>query len=746
MSRFSENLLISFNLLLPAVLLAVVCWLGYSQTELLEFGRVPELGFALSFRFDGLSLLFAGLITGIGFLIQLYSLGYMQGKSRRGLFHLYLGLFMLSMLGLVLAENLLLLFIFWELTTMTSFVLIGFDHDKGVARRNAVQAAVVTGLGGLSLLAAVVLLGQMAGSYELSHVLEVAPSLAQHELATPCLILFLLAAFTKSAQFPFHFWLPGAMVAPTPVSAYLHSATMVKAGIYLLARIAPVFGGMDLWFWTLAIAGGFTALWTAMMALRQTDLKLMLAYSTNTILGALTLLLATGHHYAVTAALLLVLAHSLYKAALFMVVGNIDKATGTREYDRLAGAGSGLLITLGCALVAGLSKAGFPPTMGFLSKEYIYKAGFDISWIFLATLFVANAIMVCLAVVIVRRPFFEKSNENSAISTAVEHIWSLWIPPLILAAAGVFLPVVMLDWIEQSVVNPAFAVSLPLADNSHLALWHGLSPAFILSLATLVTGFAMAWFYEHIGGGMRHMTRHLPLATDVYEAAMGKVRKASAWCTATIQHGHLTGYLLMFLGTLALLLAYAIYSLAHWPDFSALAGIGYLHWSLAALLATSMLIVVFTESRLLSIGGLGVVGFLTTLLYMLYSAPDVAKTQLLVETLLIVFIAIIMRRMPSLASGSRQSKGRRLVNLAVAATLGASVTIALLFVTSLPYNDTLSSFYAAQSYPAAHGRNVVNVILVDFRAFDTLGEALVVVVASLAAWALLRTRSKERQS
>lgn len=737
------NLYLGSLVVLPLLLLGLILWLDALPGQVVLLSRVVELDFALALRLDGLSLMFAGLISFIGFLIQLYSVGYMAGKPGRLVFHTYLTLFMLSMLGLVLAENLVMLFIFWELTTLTSFLLIGFDHDRYDSRRNAVQAAVVTGAGGLCLLAAVVLLGQMAGTYELSGILVQGSSLLDHPLATPCLILLLLAAFTKSAQFPFHFWLPGAMAAPTPVSAYLHSATMVKAGIYLLARTSPVFSEMDLWFWSLAIAGGITAIWTATMALRQTDLKLMLAYSTNTILGALTLLLATGHKYATAAAMLLILAHAFYKASLFMVIGNIDKATGTREYGKLAGLGTGMMITLACAVVAGLSKAGFPPTLGFLSKEYIYKAGFDTGWLFLLVLFLANAIMVCLAAVIVHRPFLSRANETHAIAKPIEHIKVLWISPLLLAIGGIVAPLALLGWVEERLITPAFVAAAPAQEVVHLHLWEGFNPAFLTSLATLAVGLGMAWAYEHVSRGVHRSTHRLPVASEVYFALMVAIRKLSSWLTDSLQHGRLTGYLLTFLGSFSVLVAFAVYSSGHLPDFSPLAHISYPYWSLAALLVLSMLVVIRSDSRLLCICALGLVGFITTLLYMLYSAPDVAKTQLLVETLLIVFLAIIMRRMPALKSGPRHGPIRRSVNLLVASLLGASVTVALLVVTSLPFNPLLPDYYAAESYVAAHGRNVVNVILVDFRAFDTLGEAMVVVVAGLASWALLRTRARE---
>ena len=353
----------------------------------------PSLDINLSFRLDSLSFLFACLISGIGVLVQLYALAYLRGKSSRFSFHLYLTLFMLAMLGVVMSDNILLLFVFWELTTITSYLLIGFDHENPKSRKNALQSLIVTGAGGLALLAGLILLGMITDSYELNVIIEQSSLIARHNLFVPSLVLILLGAFTKSAQFPFHFWLPNAMAAPTPVSAYLHSATMVKAGIYLLARLSPVYSQSEIWFYTLGIVGGFTAIWCAILALRQTDLKLMLAYSTNVALGKLTLLLGIGTELAITAMLLFILAHSFYKAGLFMVAGNIDKATGTRDIRVLRGLKSVLLLSLIAAVVAALSKSGVPPLLGFLSKEYMYKAAVEISSWATATFLVVNAPM-----------------------------------------------------------------------------------------------------------------------------------------------------------------------------------------------------------------------------------------------------------------------------------------------------------------------------------------------------------------
>ena len=333
---------------------------------------VPSLGISLSFLIDGLSLTFGLLITGIGALVMLYSSKYLEGHGHFGRFHLYLVLFMLSMLGLVLADNLLTLFVFWELTTITSYLLIGFDHAEKKARRSALQALLLTGTGGLALLAGFILIGNVAGTFELSEIRAQGNVLIDSALYLPILILVLAGTFTKSAQFPLHFWLPNAMAAPTPVSAYLHSATMVKAGIYLMARMHPNLGGTEVWMWTLTVFGAVTAVFASFMAVKQTDLKQALAYTTLMALGTLTLFLGSDTGYAITAAMTFLIVHSFYKAALFLIVGIIDHGTGTREADILGGLARAMPVTAAAAAVAALSMAGFPPFLGFIGKELKY--------------------------------------------------------------------------------------------------------------------------------------------------------------------------------------------------------------------------------------------------------------------------------------------------------------------------------------------------------------------------------------
>jgi multicomponent Na+:H+ antiporter subunit A len=348
------------------------------QQVLLGIDWVPSMDIRLSILIDGLSLTFGLLISGIGALVTLYSTKYLGNHPEYPRFVLFLLLFMVGMLGLVLADNLIALFVFWEITTISSYLLIGFDSDSAKSRRSALQALLLTGTGGLALLAGMILLGNVAGSFELSVILTMGDEIRADPLYMPILILFLAGAFTKSAQFPFHFWLPNAMAAPTPVSAYLHSATMVKAGVYLMARMNPSLGGTEPWFWALVIAGGFTTVFASLLAVRQTDIKQVLAYTTLMALGALTLFIGAGSSDAIKAAMLFLVVHSLYKAALFLMIGLVDHETGTREVDQLRGLATKMPVTFVAGALAAISMAGIPPFVGFIGKEFLYKAG--LSW------------------------------------------------------------------------------------------------------------------------------------------------------------------------------------------------------------------------------------------------------------------------------------------------------------------------------------------------------------------------------
>ncbi len=697
---------------------------------------VPALDVSFSLRLDTLSLLFITLICGIGFLIQLYALDYTREQKDRTSFHVYLSLFMIAMLGIVSADNLILIFVFWELTTLTSYLLIGFKHEDAKSRKNALQAVMVTGIGGLMLLAGFIILGSIAGSYELTEIFVNVDKLPQHPLFELSFLLILLGAFTKSAQFPFHFWLPGAMAAPAPVSAYLHSATMVKAGVYLLARLLPIYAQTPLWASILIPVGCFTAFWTALVAFRQTDIKLMLAYTTNTVLGILVCLLGLGSTYALHAAMLLIIAHAAYKAALFMIVGTIDKKTGTRELHVLSGLKSGLKVTFIAATLALASKAGLPPLLGFLGKEYTYKALLNVDTLTLGLIVAANAFMGAIALLIFIKPFFGRPIAALEKNTPSKRAVFLWLCPLILSISGLILPVIALNWLGDIVISPA-AYDISLASKAiDLKLWSGINTPLILSAVTIAAGLLLYVFYNAAQKILDILCSMLPTANGVYDSILSGILNGAEDLTKIIQHGRLNLYVSMFFATIAIL---GLWSLnlccLNWqaPDIHT----DVFEISLIGLIVIAVSLAATAKTRISAIAALSAIGFFTTLIFLIYGAPDVAKTQLLVETLLIVFLAIIMRHLPVLDAVPKHPKSRKAVNLLIAGATGIAVTFMMLTILQLPFDTELGDYYAANSAVKAYGRNIVNVILVDFRAIDTLGEIVVVVIASLAAASLL---------
>lgn len=727
-------------LLLPLLLFTLPLSLYGGQTVVTSSPWVPSLDIDWAFRFDGLSVLFALLISGVGFLIQIYTQSYMRGKKGAGKLHLYLTMFMLSMYGLVLAEHLILLFVFWELTTLTSYLLIGFEHENERARKNALMAMLITGLGGLTMLAGFILLGSVIDSYLISDLLAQADTIQNHEYFIPSMLLILCGALTKSAQFPFHFWLPGAMAAPAPVSAYLHSATMVKAGIYLLARLLPVYGDADLWMLILGFAGGTTAIWSCLLALSERDMKLMLAHSTNVALGQLTMLLALGTPVAMTAALLFILAHGFYKAALFMSIGLIDKATGSRDYSVLRQLYAPLTFGFIAVILAAASKAGLPFWMGFLSKEYMYKAGLDFELVITLTFLFANMVMVLLALIIVIKPFLAKlepEQEAQNVTPAYRKKRD-WIPPFILAVLGFIMPFFGLSHVVSALIDP---MVIPLsADGQPVAvkLWQGFNMPLALSGLTLLLGIMAYLALKPLHRFVATTMSPLPSGFGIFYGLLNGLLAMAKGLMRVMQSRKLSNYAAMFFGTLALFLLFVF-------PFDGLQmnflydEIRFYEWMLAALLLVGGCVTAFTGSRLLAICSLGTVGFISTLIFMIYGAPDVAKTQLLVETLLVVFLALIMHNLPPLQDVKGHCAARKIVHLGIASVIGLFVFVVLVEILKTPFNTSISDYYGAKSMPEGYGRNIVNVILVDFRAFDTLGEVIVVVIAAISSAYLFRS-------
>ncbi|MCS6954163.1 MAG: putative monovalent cation/H+ antiporter subunit A [Bryobacteraceae bacterium] len=699
----------------------------------------PSIGLSLSFRLDGLSWLFALLITGIGALVTVYAGAYLGAHPRLGRFYASLLFFLASMLGLVLADNLLLLFVFWELTSISSYLLIGFDQEREAARRAALQALLVTAGGGLALLAGFVLLGQIGGSFELSALFPQAATVRGHSFYGPILGLILLGAFTKSAQFPFHFWLPAAMEAPTPVSAYLHAATMVKAGVYLLARLSPLLADTQAWFWSLTPAGAITMLVGAITALCKTDLKQILAYSTVSVLGILTFLAGLGTVTALEALAVYLLAHSLYKGALFLVAGAIDHETGTRDTSQLGGLRHSMPLTAAAGLIAALSMAGLPPVLGFISKETLYEAGLRAPQhaVVLTKLLVVTAVaLFAVAGAAGVRPFFGPPQAPGR--QPHEAPVGLWLGPVILAFGGLLFGLIP-GRLEQAVETAVRAVAPDRSVQVRLSLYHGLNPALMLSALSVAAGFFLYRLHARYPGPIEPWPALARLApARAYESALLALNRLASWQTQRLQSGYLRSYLLIIV-TAALGLS-AVPMVMHRVVLPLSLDLNP-RWHellLGTVILAGIVTAVRTTSRLTAVASLGVVGLGIALLFAWLGAPDLAMTQLAVETLTVILLVLVLYHLPDF-SRLTPARGRRR-DATVALAAGGFMALLVLIVNSTESDSRLAAYFLEQARPLGRGCNVVNVILTDFRALDTLGEITVLAVAAVGVYGLIRLR------
>jgi multicomponent Na+:H+ antiporter subunit A len=722
--------------LLPAALTGYFAWQvpGVSEGATLLERRpwVPGLGVELSFYLDGLGLLFALLVCGIGTIVVLYSGDYLASRKELERFYPLLLFFMGSMLGLVLAGDIITLYVFWELTSLSSFLLIGFEHERTDARAAALQALLVTVMGGLALLAGLILLGLASGTTQVTELLAQGESLREHRFYLAALLLLLVGAFTKSAQVPFHFWLPNAMEAPTPVSAYLHSATMVKAGVYLLARFSPVLGETSVWLHITVAVGALTMVCGALLALVSRDLKRVLAYSTISALGMLVLLVGVGTPTAVKAAMAQLLAHALYKGALFLVAGAVDHQTGTRDVDRLGGLASAMPGTALAALLAGLSMAGLPPALGFVAKEVAYEAA---SGAVLGALVGAGALLTATAALVTLRPFLAGDAPDPRTSEAP---LLLWAGPLVLGLAGLVSGIVP-RLVDGTLTAPAAMSVLTDGAGTKLALWHGLTPALGLSVVSLVAGMGLYGARPLLRAAWEGL-RGIPVPTPgrCYDFSLQGLDWLAKGLTRALQSGYLRAYTTVtVLGLVALV--GATLALRGSPVRPVpLADLRIYELMIPATMFLAALVAATSTSRLAAVAAMGAVGYGVALIYLLFGAPDLAMTQVLVETLAVVLFVLVFYHLPRFARLS--STTARLRDAVIALGVGGLMTVLLLAATALQFSPPISDFYAENSRPLAHGRNVVNVIVVDFRGLDTLGEITVLALAGIGVYALLRLR------
>ncbi len=705
---------------------------------------IPSFGVDLSFQLDGLSLLFSLMITGIGTLVFAYTSAYLKNHEYLDRFYGYLSLFMAAMLGLVLSDNLISLFVFWELTSISSFYLIGFNNTSEASRKSALNALGITGIGGLFLLAGALLLGFMTDSYSIAEMLTQRELIQQHEFYTLVVIFMFGAAFTKSAQFPFHFWLPGAMKAPTPVSTYLHSATMVKAGIYLLLRFSPSLGGSELWTQTLIWTGAITMVYSAFHLLFRTDLKGILAYSTIAALGILVFLTGIGTQAAITAALVFIVVHSLYKASLFLITGIIDHETGTRDITQLAGLRKVLLPVAIAGFFAALISGGVPPSIGFVGKDLIYEAtlhAYSQPYLLTGIAILTNILLFYAGFVVGVKPFMGKLPEKYEKL----HLPSpfMWIPPLIMVFGGLVFGIFP-QLIETAFVDHAISSLVVENEEVHLKLWHGFNTILGLSALTLGLGTLLYFVIKPTHGLERFINRleNISPKSILLFLALGFEEFSKGW-TNFFQNGYLRHYIATIVGFLVVALAFIIFSNFDLSvDFSSFSELTIYEIAIVLMMIGAVLFTVFTNSRLAAVASMGVVGFAFCLLFLFYSAPDLAMTQFSVDTLTVILFVLVLYKLPKYLHLSKNVL--RLEHGILSIAFGGLISILALKVLQEEQSAEITNFYAENSYLLAKGKNVVNVILVDFRGIDTLVEISVLIVAALGVFSLLKLRLKTR--
>lgn len=722
--------------ILPALLFCLFAW-QLSKGAVFEerYAWAPSLGVELCLRFDGLTGTYLLLITGIGALIVLFAAPYeIQARQVAG-FDSLLFLFMGAMQGLVLADDIITLFVFWELTSVTSYLLIGFESNKPNACSAARQALLITSSAGMAMLLGLLLLSAEAGTRRISELHEYSAQIAASPSYEPILLLIALGAFAKSAIVPFHFWLPNAMAAPTPVSAYLHSATMVKAGIYLLARLRPTLGSTDLWFWLLAIGGSLTLIVGAFRVVNEFNLKRILAETTLIGLGALLLMLGMREPFAVKAFAIFLVVHALYKASLFMIAGAVDHATHTKDLRDLGGLWRRMRKTSIAAVLAGVAMLGMPPMLGFVGKELIYEATLhaeDFAPLWTSVVVLGNAAMVTGALLVVHQVFFGK--RTAAAEHASDPPFGMLIGPFALGLSSLLFGIFHI-WADSLIAVPSVIAVTGREEEAPEAqlLSGGLAPLG-LSVVTVALGVLGYRFRNHLMRVSDRLPKALkPRLERGYEWALQSLTQTAELQTRVLQNGRLPVYGSVLLAAAAAALSVALGGELRliWPPVE----VADLFSSAAILFG--VLLAVFGRTRIAAALGVALAGYGAGLLFALFGATDVALAQFAAESLLLLALVFITRRLSS-AGIPRAGRVARVGRALLALSLGAVSSYALLRATSVPFAPKLSNYFEARAVPDAHGHNVVNTILVDFRAMDTLGEILVLAIAALSLWPLSR--------
>ncbi|RLQ96501.1 Na+/H+ antiporter subunit A [Falsibacillus albus] len=730
---------------------------------------IPSLNIELTAFVDGLGLLFALLITGIGSLVVLYSIFYLSKKKEQlHNFYVYLLLFMGAMLGVVLSDNLISLYMFWEFTSISSFLLIGYWYQRDGSRYGAQKSMLITVFGGLAMLGGFLLLYIMGGTFSIRELIGMADVLMSKSLFVPAMLLILLGAFTKSAQFPFHIWLPDAMEAPTPVSAYLHSATMVKAGLYLVARMSPIFAEHALWLWLVGSFGIFTMTWGSFNAVKQTDLKGILAFSTVSQLGLIMSLLGVGAaalHYknmdenlfivATVAAIFHLINHATFKGSLFMVVGIIDHETGTRDIRKLGGLMGLMPITFTIALIGSFSMAGLPPFNGFLSKEMFFTGMVRVldmdffsldTWgiLFPVLAWVGSIFTFLYSMVLFFKTFSGRLQQEKLERKPHEAPFGMLLPPIILASLVVifgFFPNIL----TYNIIEPAVGAILPSLLKpgehfvGHISFWHGFTVELFMTIGVITGGTLLYITYPKWKKVYTIIPEKLTL-NSMYDRGLYWAETGSYQLTRTYMTGFIRTYLvyifIFFIGITGVTLYVKD---AFKLDTSNVAPIGSYEVVLALIVLAGSATILLAKSRLTSIIALGAIGYTVSLFFVLFRAPDLALTQLVIETVSVALFLLAFYHLPPLNRHER-SVGFKLSNALISLGVGLIVTLVAISAHSNKLFDSIAKYYIENTHDKAGGENMVNVILVDFRGFDTMFEICVLGIAALGIYGMVKLR------
>jgi len=732
---------------------------------------IPSAGINFTTHLDGLSMIFGLLITGVGSLVILYSIYYLSNREALGHFYVYLLLFMGSMLGVVFSDNMIVLYVFWELTSISSFLLIAFWSHRKQSRYGAQKSLLITVSGGLAMLVGFIMIYTMTGSFSISENIDLIRDFSGSALFLPAMILVLLGAFTKSAQFPFHIWLPDAMEAPTPVSAYLHSATMVKAGIYLVARFTPIFGGEAVWFYVVSGVGIFTLFWGSFNAVRQTDLKALLAYSTISQLGLIMSLFGLGsaalnvdyrldsviYTQATFAALFHLVNHSTFKGALFMVIGIIDHNVGTRDIRRLGGLMAFMPVTFTIALIGSFSMAGLPPFNGFLSKELFFESVLNVrnleffsigTWglLFPIIAWVASVLTFVYSMIIVFQTFFGKHQPEKLDRKAHEAPIGMLIAPSILALLVVsifFFPNV----IGKYLLQPAMAAIYPMLSKNedltpHISAWHGFNDALIMTIGVIIVGailyiFVRQWHFVYTLFPADWSLDHL------YNNTLSKMESGATLLTDRYMNGILRNYLVYIFTFFLLIVGGTFFVTGSYSfDLSNDAPILLNEYILVFIMMAAAIAILFAKSRLTSILLNGVLGYSIALFFVFFRAPDLALTQIVVETVTTALFLLCFHFLPEWKR-EKSTRPSKVFNGIIAISAGILVTVIALAVQGNKMFDSISVYFEENAYDLAGGKNIVNTILADFRAFDTMLEVVVLFIAGIGVYTLIKLKARK---